>query len=279
MKRTISVKGENLVWKEENIPSKSVDLIVNEGVDLCCRRIIKKIEKLTGDGLPKKINSKLIGKKEYNVYCVNVRSTIRVNFGTSTPATFVDKELNFQLQARARGFVNISITDLNFLINKLQNQDVIENEEIVKLVQPIIIKQCTNKLQQLCDGKTKSQVLALEKELAKKIMIDSSREITESTGIYINNAVIEGITVTGDEEYRKNETDIVISKQQVELEKNTTEIKKLQADGLKATLSAFGVNDKTEEQEQEVTCSFCKKKFNLKDTVKFCPSCGRLMKK
>ena len=278
MKRTISIKGENLVWKEENIPAKSVDLIVNEGVDCYLYQNGSRIEKIPGDGLETKINSKLLHKKEYNVYCVNIRSTIRVNFGTSTPATFVDPELNFQLQARARGFVNISINDLSFLINKLQNQDVIENEEIVKLVQPIIIKQCTSKLQQLCNGKTKSQVLALEKELSKKIMIDSSREITESTGIYINNAVIEGITVTGDEEYRKNETDIVISKQQVELEKSTTEIKKLQADGLKATLSAFGVKEDPE-QEKEVTCGFCKKTFQLKDTVKYCPSCGRLMKK
>ncbi|MBQ7308167.1 MAG: SPFH domain-containing protein [Clostridia bacterium] len=278
MKRTISVKGENLVWKEENIPNKTVLLTVNEGVDCYLYQNGSRIAKIAGDGLETKINNKLLNKKEYSVYCVNVRNTIRVNFGTSTPATFIDKDLNFQLQARARGFVNISINDLSFLINKLQNQDVIENEEIVKIVQPIIIKQCTSKLQQLCNGKSKSEVLALEKELSKKIVIDSSREITESTGIYINNAVIEGITVTGDEEFRKNETDLALSKQHVELEKNSSEIKKLQADGLKATLSAFGVNE-DKNQEKEVTCSFCKKTVKINDSIKFCPSYGRLIKK
>lgn len=288
MKRRISINGDYVIWHEEDIKAEKTELIVDEGIDVYLYKNGARVEKITGDGVVTIINGGLFKKSVYEVYCVNVNKFLRVNFGTNAPVQFIDEELKFQLQARARGYVNISITDPVMLLTELRQRKIITNDEIIEKIQPIIINQCTKKLHEISQGSTKSQLISMSDKLGAKIMKDSSFEINQTYGVYFANVVIECITVTGDEEYRQNQSDNVLLKQRVEGEKSINEINKLRADSVKDAINAVNTGKekpketpKKEEtkviKEKQVLlmCPNCKKTYDIDSNIIYCPICGR----
>lgn len=277
---SINKKNNLLLWKVNEEISINTEVRVGSGVECLVVRNGELFNKINSNN-QETINTKRRTNDIYELYGVNINTDIPVNFGTSEPVKFFEKNYNLNLEIKGFGSAYAYVTSAENLFRKLSLEKMVKIDDIDEYIGKSLSRTfCELLSQTVKDIHSKDEVEdpKFKGDLEEKFRAVINKEICNQYGIGVTGAKIEQLRVRGYEEIDKISNGKVIESKRNELDKLKSENFKEQIsiiNELNSSLSNKNENVKEEKKQENDSFKYCMKcGAKLPVDAVFCIKCG-----